>query len=375
MAGVRVAAPLLALRHGHPQWAVGILIGLFAAAPVLTSLRAGRLADARGYHYPMRVAVALTTAGGLLAVLSTWLEAAQLPVLGLAATLCGVGTNFGLIAIQRSAAHMTAGSSAELTRVFSWLGLAPAVSNMIGPVLAGVMIDLSGFRGAFIALTTLPLLSLAGAALVRLEKPSAKPKTTNHGTAWDLFKTAGLRRLLLVNWLLSSSWDFHSFVVPILGHERNFSASAIGFILGSFALAVTAVRFVIPLVLHRIPHLTAGQILARAMLMTAAVFFIYPWVQSAWLMSICAAFLGLSLGSVQPMIMSALHQLTPKDRHGEAIALRSMTINSSSSVMPLLFGAAGGFVGAASLFWVVGLAVAAGSFAAKKVQTQSFEAV
>jgi hypothetical protein len=61
MAGVRVAAPLLALRSGHPQWAIGILLGLFAAAPVLTSLRAGRLADQHGYHFPMRIAVGLTT--------------------------------------------------------------------------------------------------------------------------------------------------------------------------------------------------------------------------------------------------------------------------------------------------------------------------
>ena len=45
MAGVRVAAPLLALRSGQPAWAVGVLLGLFAAAPVLSSLYAGRLAD------------------------------------------------------------------------------------------------------------------------------------------------------------------------------------------------------------------------------------------------------------------------------------------------------------------------------------------
>ena len=141
MTGVRVAAPLLALRQGQAQWAVGILLGLFAAAPVLLSMRAGRLADRHGYHFPMQLAVALTTAGGLLAVASTWLTELQFPVLCLAATLCGVGANFGLIAIQRTAGRMTSGSSVELTRVFSWLGLAPAFSNMVGPVVAGVMID------------------------------------------------------------------------------------------------------------------------------------------------------------------------------------------------------------------------------------------
>ena len=365
MTGVRVAAPLLALRQGQAQWAVGILLGLFAAAPVLLSMRAGRLADRHGYHFPMQLAVALTTAGGLLAVASTWLTELQFPVLCLAATLCGVGANFGLIAIQRTAGRMTSGSSVELTRVFSWLGLAPAFSNMVGPVVAGVMIDLSGFRGAFIALTLLPLLGLWWARRVPQEVPAPKPAQTGSRTAWDLFATPGLRRLLLVNWLLSSSWDLHAFVVPILGHERGFSASAIGLILGAFAACVALVRLAIPLLAH---HLREGQVLAGAMLVTAAIFVVYPWANSAWLMAVCAALLGLALGSVQPMIMSTLHQLTPRERHGEAIALRSMTINSASALMPLVFGLLGGAIGAGSLFWLMSVAVSAGSFPARQIR-------
>ena len=371
MTGVRVAAPLLALRSGHAQWAVGILLGLFAAAPVLLSLRAGRLADRHGYHFPMRIAVALTTAGGLLAVASTWLSALQFPVLCLAATLCGVGANFGLIAIQRTAGRMTSGSSAELTRVFSWLGLAPAFSNMIGPVVAGVMIDLAGFRGAFIALMLLPMLGLWWARRVPLEPPKTEPAQARSNTSWDLLATPGLRRLLMVNWLLSSSWDLHAFVVPILGHERGFSASSIGFILGAFAAAVAAVRLAIPLLLPRLPSLREGQVLAGAMLMTAAVFVVYPWMSSAWPMALCAVLLGLALGSVQPMIMTTLHQLTPRHRHGEAIALRSMTINASSAMMPLLFGVLGGAIGAGSLFWLMSAAVGAGSWPARRIQAQA----
>ena len=371
MTGVRVAAPLLALRSGHAQWAVGILLGLFAAAPVLLSLRAGRLADRHGYHFPMRIAVALTTAGGLLAVASTWLTALQFPVLCLAATLCGVGANFGLIAIQRTAGRMTSGSSAELTRVFSWLGLAPAFSNMIGPVVAGVMIDLTGFRGAFIALMLLPMLGLWWARRVPLEPPKTEPAQARSTTSWDLLATPGLRRLLMVNWLLSSSWDLHAFVVPILGHERGFSASAIGLILGAFAAAVAAVRLAIPLLLPRLPSLREGQVLAGAMLMTAAVFVVYPWMSSAWPMALCAVLLGLALGSVQPMIMTTLHQLTPRHRHGEAIALRSMTINASSAMMPLLFGVLGGAIGAGSLFWLMSAAVGAGSWPARNIKAQA----
>ena len=152
--------------------------------------------------------------------------------------------------------------------------------------------------------------------------------------------------------------------MPILGHERGFSASAIGLILGVFATAVAAVRLAIPLLAHR---LRESHVLVGAMLLCGVVFALYPLARAAWVMGAYAVVLGLALGAVQPMIMTTLHQITPAARHGEAIALRSMAINLSSAVMPLAFGLAGATLGASALFWVMGAAVAAGSLAARHV--------
>jgi hypothetical protein len=62
------------------------------------------------------------------------------------------------------------------------------------------------------------------------------------------------------------------------------------------------------------------------------------------------------------MVMVMLHHVTPDGRHGESIAFRSIAINLSSTAMPLIFGLAGVAVGVGSLFWMVGGAVAAGSW-------------
>jgi MFS family permease len=85
-------------------------------------------------------------------------------------------------------------------------------------------------------------------------------------------------------------------------------------------------------------------------------------------MGVCAVLLGLALGCTQPMVMSLLHDLTPGQRHGEALALRSMIINASSTALPLLFGASGALVGAAALFWAAGGAVGAGSWLARRLK-------
>ena len=366
MAGLRMAAPLQALRDGHSIWMVGLLLSLFAAAPVLSALYAGRLADRWGYHRPVHLSVALTMVGAVLAVLSTWVQGpGHFVLLCLAAMLTGTGTNTGMLAIQRTAGVM-AKDSTERVRVFSWLGVAPAFANVVGPVAAGFAIDAGGFGAAYGLLLALPLVTLVAARKVpRQPLAEAHQRPPGH-TAWGLLKSPGLKRLLVVNWLLSMCWDVHTFAVPVLGHEREFSASTIGLILGTFTMAVTLVRLLIPLFAHRLNDLI---VLRVAMLTTAVLFGLYPLSPNAPLMALCAAVLGVALGSVQPMVMSMLHHLTPHQRHGEALALRSMLINLSSTLMPLAFGAMGAAAGAAVLFWAVGAAVGGGSWLARGLRS------
>ncbi len=364
MAGLRMAAPLQALREGYSAWAVGLLLALFAAAPVLLALHAGRLADRHGYHRPVRIAAALTITGMLLAVASTQLVGGwHFALLCAAATFTGSGANMGMLTIQRTAG-LAARDATERVRVFSWLGIAPSFSNVIGPVSVGFVIDAAGFAAGYALLLALPLATLWSARGVPKQPPRLAAALSAEHTAWDLLAAPGMKRLLLVNWLLSMCWDVHGFAVPILGHEHGFSASTIGLILGTFTLSVTGVRLFIPVLAHRLHE---ARVVSGAMVGTAVVFGLYPLATTPWLMGGCAALLGLTLGSVQPMIMSTLHRLTPDQRHGEALAFRSMAINASSTVMPLLFGAAGTVVGAAVLFWAVGGAVGAGSWLARRL--------
>jgi MFS family permease len=358
MAGIRMALPLQALRAGYTQAAVGPLIALFAAAPVALALPAGRLADRHGYHLPVRLAVLAACGGGACAALSTCWPGAQYAFACAAALLCGAGCNLGLLTILRSAGRSAHDANAQ-KRVFSWLGIAPSISNFLGPQSAGLMIDRLGFGAACCALALLPLASLAVSRLVPQEPIAPAADGGRRRPAWDLLAAPSLRRLLLVNWFLSTSWDVHSFVVPVLGHERQLSASAIGSVLGAFALAVTAVRLILPWLAHRV---TEAQVLRAAMLCVAAVFLVYPFATRLWSMAACASALGFALGCSQPMIMTSLHQITPAARHGEAIALRSMAINGSSALMPLGFGAAGALLGAAGVFWGMAAIVGLGAW-------------
>lgn len=361
MAGQRMAAPLQALDAGHSAWTVGVLLALFAALPVLIAMPAGRMADRHGYHRPQWLAVGLSIFGVACALAACFLPGWwQFGLQCLGAAASGAGTNVGVIVVLR-AAGLLATDSTERMKVFSWLGMAFSGANVLGPVTAGFLIDLGGFAAAYGALLAMPLVAVWVLGQVPRQPRQATAAVRPAGAGrWALLATPGLKRLLFINWLLSASWDVHSFAVPVLGHARGYNASTIGLVLGIFTAAVTVVRFVIPMVAHRLREVT---VLRTAMVMTAAVFAIYPFAGTPWLMAGCATLLGLALGAVQPMIMSTLHQMTPPDRHGEAIAIRSMTINFSSSVMPLAFGLAGTALGPGAVFWLMGAAVGGGSWA------------
>jgi MFS family permease len=363
MAGARMAIPLLALKQGFSPVAVGALLALFALAPMFLALPAGRYSDRRGLQKIMHISVVVAASGVVLSAL--W---PIFPVMCLSALAAGGATGMAVIALQRHVGRMAKDPTA-LKVAFSWLSLGPAVSNFVGPVLAGVLIDYAGpvaadetgFRWAFLLMALFPLFTWV--CVRRVPELGLSPALSNEPPrrALDLLADPLMRRLLGVNWLLSSCWDVHTFVVPVLGHERGYSASVVGGILGAFALAAAFIRVCLPFISR---HIKEHQIITSAMVCTGVLFALYPLMPTAGAMAVCSVLLGLVLGTVQPMIMSTLHQITPAHRQGEALGLRLMSINGSSVLMPMLFGAAGAVAGVAPVFWVVGAMVGMGARAA-----------
>ena len=163
MTGARLAAPLLALQLGYSAAQVGVLLALFALSPVVLALPAGRLADRHGLRVPLRLAVGAATLGTALA--AAWPTFGVLCVMAL---LTGASAGTAQIALQRHVGRAVAHPS-ELKTVFSWIAIAPAMANFLGPLVTGLLIDHAGpqpahetgFRVAFGVLALLPLLCWA----------------------------------------------------------------------------------------------------------------------------------------------------------------------------------------------------------------------
>jgi MFS family permease len=358
MAVTRVTASLWVLHEGYGGVSVGLLLSLFAVAPIVLSLWAGRLADRHGFHRPVGVGVLMAGVGALLA-----LAVQQLWAIAAGCLLCGGAVAVAAVAMQREAGLM-AEAPGDLKRIFSWMALGPAMSNAVAPIIAGLLIDHVGMTASFGFAALLPLVAWLLALKVPRNPPKVFTKSFREPAAWDLFRLPVYRRLLVVNLALSAGWDAHTFVVPVVGHARGLSASSIGLVLGSFAVAATLVRLAI---VRFADDIDEGKALRAAMAVAMLTFIAYAWLPGTVGLVCGSALLGMALGSVQPMILSMLHRATPPDRHGQALGLRMLTLNGATVAMPAGFGMLAAATVTAAPMWLMASMLLLALFPARKL--------
>jgi MFS family permease len=356
--GGRLAIMLTALSMGASPFTAGVLASLVAAVPMLIAVRAGKLIDRIGVRYPLVAAPACLAMAVVLPGAFPGLA-----TLYVAATLCGVAFMFFHISVQHAIGE---GSSGEKRKDnFGWLSLGFSVSNFLGPATAGFAIDDLGSRGAFAVLSLFAFASFALLALGR-----AHFRHTPHrlrggpdASAFELLRDAELRRVFVVTGMLAAAWDLFTFAVPVYGHSIGLSASTIGSILACFALATFSVRLALPWISR---HLQEWAVITTTFAIACVAYGILPMVRTVPLLAAISFLLGLGLGATQPSVMSLIYATAPAGRGGEAVGIRSVVLNASSTFLPLAFGGVGEAVGMLPVFWSMAAALAGGGAIANR---------
>ncbi len=339
--GSRVVASLFALNLGAGPLLIGILIASYSIFQLGFALIVGRISDRYGSRWPM-LGGAITFGAGLV-IPAVW---PTLPALFISAPLIGGGFVFFNVAVQNLAG--TLDTVAERTRNFSTLSLGFSSGHMIGPVIAGVMIDRFGFGSAYIAfavLTLFPILTLALSPRLGAHGTRSEPQKSS---AFELMRLPSLRRMIIVSGLVATGWDLYTFYVPIYGHSIGLSASTIGAILGTFAAASFIVRVALPLLTRRY---SVETVLAAAMGIAATLFIPFTFIEYVPALMALSFGIGLTLGVSQPLTLNLTYNRSPAGRSGEVTGLR-MTINNITHIgVPLAAGSVGALLGIAPVFW------------------------
>ena len=353
LSGGRLNGSLFILNGGHPESLVGVFMALFSVIPVVTSLRIGRWVDSAGPERAMRVGVTVLLVGAWLPVVYL-----TVPTLLLTGALIGFGFSVLSMASQHTVGHLVPGATpAERLANFGWYALGHSTSSVLGPFIAGLLIDAVSVRAAFLAtaigscvsayLVATKIRGLPRArssdssgpdpAAAAVLEPDEVAETQRAPHVLDLLKTSEMRRIYWVNCLTAASWDLFIVMLPVLGFRLGYSASVIGTVSSFFAIGTFAARAGMPWLSRRF---TEWQILRAAMVVITLTFVAFPWLSVAPLMMVAALVYGCAVGTSQPNMLSLLHTHAPAGRGGEAVGLRSVLGNACSVLIPLSFGAA-----------------------------------
>lgn len=351
LAGARVTSSLYAISQQASELSIGFLIALFALFPMVFGVSMGRWIDRIGIKRPMRLGCLAVAAGCALCGIG------ELTMLFFAVPLIGTG----FMAVHIGSQHAVGALSTTATRSsnFSWLSLGFSASSFAGPIIAGLLIDYTGFATSYFVCGGFALLSFVLIACGHLDgiRLHAQDKPTNYRARFELLHVPEMRRIYFASVLLAAAWDLFTYLVPIQGSKMGLSASMIGFVFGAFSAATFAVRLVMPWLARRYSE---WQILTGALVTTTCCYMAFPFAQHALPMMAVAALLGAALGSSQPNVLALLHQTAPAGRGGEAIGIRATIGNASQVTLPLLFGAVGAAIGPFAVFWGMSMVIASG---------------
>ncbi len=361
--GFRVNVALAAVAAGLSPASIGLVLSTFALVPMLLAVRGGQLVDRIGVRLPMLAGTALAAAGAVLC--------AALPhpaVLALATGIAGLGTMGFHLGMQHCSGEI--GGAARRTANFNLLTMSFSVSGLLGPPIAGLVIDHGGHRAAFGLSTALLLAVLIGVRRFRFDRhlppgapaPADAAATADAGSraaaAFSLLGAPRLRRLLVASLLASASWDVYQFVVPLHAGTIGLSATSVGVAIAAFSAGSLSVRLLLPTLVARMhPARWMRVALAVCVIAYAAA----PFADGLGVLLVLSFLIGTGPGIAQPLLMAALHHASPPGRAGEAAGLRMTLLSATQLALPIGLGLVGGVVGTAPLFWLyAGVAAAIG---------------
>jgi MFS family permease len=359
VSAARVLLTLFALELGADPFAVGMLTATFYLCPLLLSWPVGRLADRFGARW-------LVFAGNVSGTASLLVPFAfpRMEALFLAAALTGLAFAFYLVTLQNLIGVLS--PPEQRTRNFSTFSVIGAITNFIGPLLAGLSIDHLGHAPACALIALLPL---SGAAILialggRLPGGSTRPQSAHSGVL-ALLRDRDLVRMLLTSSLVQLGTDLFQFYIPLYGHDIGLSASSIGSVLATFAVASFLVRFGLTRLVARYGE---ERVLAAAFALGAAGFLLVPLSANALALSGASFVFGLGMACGQPITTLLMFSRSTEGRSGEMLGLRLTANNLMRVAGPALFGLVASALGLTAVFVINALMMGSGAFASRSAQ-------
>jgi MFS family permease len=339
---MRVLMTLYALHLGASATTVGIIGGLLFLFPVLLSWFVGGLADRKAARKLLMFAAVCAAVSLLLMYFFP-----SLPVFYAAAALNGLALSFFHVTMQNLIGNLS--TPEKRARNFANFSMIGATTSFAGPLIAGLSIDHFGYGWACLVTAALSVVVIVLLLVLGHKLPPARGRIKGAVTPRK-WLDRGVVVMLVIGGLVQLGYDLFQFYVPIHGHEIGLSASAIGTVLATLAIAAFIVRNFLARLAEKYP----GEKLLLWVFITGAVgFALVPFTTNAWVLGAVAFLFGLGMGIGIPLTVIMMFANSAEGRSGQTLGLRLTVNNAVRMSGPMAFGAIGAVVGVTGVFWLL----------------------
>ncbi|MDV3125822.1 MFS transporter [Mycobacterium sp. 21AC1] len=352
-----ISYAILDLGHG-PAW-LGVATAAFAVPPLLLAVPAGRFVDRVGERASMVLGALAFVGAGLVAVF----VGATLAGLLAATILLGLGVLCSVVAEQ--AWVMRDAPPGRLDFAFGLYTFATSTGQMAGPGLL-LLPSANAASPAFgtIAWTTLGIavaglaLSLAIPSTVQTQVTDTKPAAM-WPVASRLLRTNGVKSALVTSSVVLSSLDIVLAYLPLLARERELAPVWLTALLVTRGVATMASRLTLGSMTGRFGRRRV-LIVAGAVAAASLIALVLPL--PAFALVGCMALYGLAAGTVQPLTMSWMTLVTPRQDRGVAASLRLVGNRAGQTGIPLAVAGMSVVGGAGLVFAATGASLVAAAW-------------
>lgn len=349
-AGIRLMIGYRALAHGADDAFLGIIAASFVTPALFTAIPAGRLADRFGGAAITTFGVAVASLGECIALFSQglWLLTAAAGVIGLGYLLIMAGQ-------QTYVAHWSAQPSRD--SAFGTMTAAASAGQLIGPLAITALASFPAASNsaqsvntdAGITATAILGLVLLPSALWMWHYRGGGPErlAAGHtGAGLRLLRVRGMAQSVVVSAAVMVTVDLMYAFVPAWATEQGISATTVGRLFALRAAVSIATRIGLSRMVDRFGP---AMLLRASVAIGALAIACLPFVGWKGAIAVMVA-LGIVLGVPQPLTMSWVVSLVPRQLHGQALGLRGSANRLAQMTIPLATGAVAGVYGVTAAF-------------------------
>lgn len=352
---VKAFVPLFAATLGASLGDIGLITAATALTPMLLAVPVGLVSDRHG----IRAVFFFGSLLSVIAYLALWLWPSLSVVLA-AQVLAGTGQLMIMLGGQARVAGLAERNEAE--KHFSLYTLVASAGQILGPIVAGLLIGFSGYPTLFLCaaalgvlscLVTLTVPSIAGKPLVAPERVSGRRQ------AVEQLRTRSMRVAILISCLMSVPEMLRISFLPIyLQDVAGLSVQELSWVLSLFSGAGLAARLLMPTLVRTWGRHTLMTVVG---LVVVGSLLVVPLSSSVVLLAFLTAMLGLAFGTGRPLSMALVASSAPPHQFGMAVGLRLTGNRLADFLVPIAFGGAASLAGVWASFVLGAVFVASGT--------------